>query len=446
MHYLAKYLVANICVMLSIITFSSCSDVNSKLRLALNSYGHVSFEKTITDVKAAVENGADPNLLKNDLRPIDIALEAGDIELFSLLVARGLRLDAYDVYGDGEIDYEIDDDALTYSLRYGVSNEMIKILLEAGAEPHGNKESDSPISLAARSGSLELVKLLIKSGAELNYGDRGNALESAVGAGDLVITKYLVEAGAKSIDEKSSFYEGLNSNNPELVTFLLSIYKDVGKLTEIYTIASSNLANADEPKEAIKAKEIIQLLEKHGLVAPVGSYDMALYVAATNRDQSLVDFLLNKGAKFDYIGYRKKTALIILAERDLSPLVRSLEGDSTEPAEKSEVSELKMVTLMLKQGVDLNHADEYGRTALMYAAKQLKESLVKLLLKYKADKSLKDKKGKTAYDYAVTTRPKGPSKEDKAARAFMGMLGMTPKYFAELQRRSDSIAKILAEK
>ena len=63
--------------------------------------------------------------------------------------------------------------------------------------------------------------------------------------------------------------------------------------------------------------------------------------------------------------------------------------------------EIEAVKFLLDQGrFDVNET-YYGRTALMYAARNSTPEMVQLLLDYGADKSIKDDDGMTAYDYAV---------------------------------------------
>jgi ankyrin repeat protein len=55
----------------------------------------------------------------------------------------------------------------------------------------------------------------------------------------------------------------------------------------------------------------------------------------------------------------------------------------------------------IKNGADVNMADEYGRTPLMIASYMTDELFVKLLIKAGADVKAKDKRGWTARDYAL---------------------------------------------
>ncbi|MBN2096049.1 tetratricopeptide repeat protein [Candidatus Peregrinibacteria bacterium] len=58
------------------------------------------------------------------------------------------------------------------------------------------------------------------------------------------------------------------------------------------------------------------------------------------------------------------------------------------------------VRRFLKQGIDVNEADETGYTPLMLAAENDFDHIVEILIEYNADSSLKDKKNETALDKA----------------------------------------------
>jgi ankyrin repeat protein len=104
---------------------------------------------------------------------------------------------------------------------------------------------------------------------------------------------------------------------------------------------------------------------------------------------------------------------------------------------------LTIAKLLLQKGADPNYTDEYGRTALMYAAKSLQEPLVDLFLSHKANRNLVDKVGKSAVDYAKQSRPKSPEDRDKMANYLASAFGFTPELITELQKRSDAIANKL---
>lgn len=61
----------------------------------------------------------------------------------------------------------------------------------------------------------------------------------------------------------------------------------------------------------------------------------------------------------------------------------------------------KIVSILLKHGVDVNKTDAKGTTALHYAMLFNNTSIAKKLINAGAKANLKDNTGKTAYDYAM---------------------------------------------
>eukprot|EP00438_Fugacium_kawagutii_P014561 Skav232304 [mRNA] locus=scaffold882:510419:510853:- [translate_table: standard] len=57
--------------------------------------------------------------------------------------------------------------------------------------------------------------------------------------------------------------------------------------------------------------------------------------------------------------------------------------------------------ILLKQGIEVNHADDLGQTALFYAARQGHAGTIKYLLRKGADPNLVDQNGETAIFYAM---------------------------------------------
>ena len=89
--------------------------------------------------------------------------------------------------------------ALLYTARGG-SVEIARYLIGRGADARGDRElSWAPICLASFHGHLDMVRLLIENGADIDHGQGlGNmaAIHAAAAAGHLPIVRLLVEHGA----------------------------------------------------------------------------------------------------------------------------------------------------------------------------------------------------------------------------------------------------------
>lgn len=84
----------------------------------------------------------------------------------------------------------------------GIKGEVvIKLFLQAGMDPNlpdRDKYSTTPLVYASQEGHLNIVKLLLKGGADVESKDKKNrtALMSAANSGEIGIVKYLIEKGA----------------------------------------------------------------------------------------------------------------------------------------------------------------------------------------------------------------------------------------------------------
>jgi uncharacterized protein len=80
--------------------------------------------------------------------------------------------------------------------------QIVKYLIERGANPKSNEGSDLSFSVlmwAAEKGNLEIVKLLVQYGADVNsrMTDGTTALKVAKQKGHTAVVEFLNKAGAK---------------------------------------------------------------------------------------------------------------------------------------------------------------------------------------------------------------------------------------------------------
>ena len=78
--------------------------------------------------------------------------------------------------------------------------EMVRLLLRRGADPNiGNKDNLTPLQSAAHHGNIAIVTMLLKAGARVNTADSQygyTALASATQNGHIDVVRALLEAGA----------------------------------------------------------------------------------------------------------------------------------------------------------------------------------------------------------------------------------------------------------
>ena len=127
-------------------------------------------------LKFLIQNGADVNKCivgpwnKPLLTPIDVAVMAESAEMLKiLLTAEGLDINQTNTPRARE-----KKPVLLECMYY---HESVKILLEAGADPNiCGIEWETPLMAATRHSNYDVMKLLIKYGADPNYTHRNNRL------------------------------------------------------------------------------------------------------------------------------------------------------------------------------------------------------------------------------------------------------------------------------
>jgi ankyrin repeat protein len=205
-------------------------------------------------------------------------------------------------------------------------------LLDAPAtESYDTEGSPTALICAARYGHLEVVKLLLEKGANIEahtWGQPATALSWAAANGHTAIVKLLLEKGAK-----------LEAHSVEWGSDFVLIGACCGAGARI---------------------EVVKLLPDKGadIEARDGSGNTALLAAASVGQTEIVRLLLNKGASieaFDYIN--QETALLKAAARGYTETVK----------------------LLLDKGARIEAKNKIGNTALTLALGMGNTGLAKLL-------------------------------------------------------------------
>jgi ankyrin repeat protein len=228
---------------------------------------------------------------------------------------------------------------------------IVKLLIKSGADmdvKNNNYDTKTALHWASEKGYYKIVKLLIESGADMNIKDRNSGYKTALcwasQKGHYKIVKLLIKSGAdmnikdRNNGNKTALHWASQKGRHKIVKFL------------------------------IKSGIDINVKDEAGWTS--------LSIAVTNEHKKIVKLLLKAKAKVNVKDNHGET-----------PLHWAIHKNSIE-----------ITGLLLKQGADINAKDMWDCTPLHFAGHV---NITKLLLKYNPKVNSKDKKGKTPLYYAI---------------------------------------------
>jgi ankyrin repeat protein len=177
--------------------------------------------------------------------------------------------------------------------------EIVKILLNRGIEVDlASKKKETPLLFAINNNHINMVKLLVESGADVNYVSNGSPLLTyACSQGKTQIASYLIERKADPAKKDKHQNTALHlasceGNYHELVELLL---KNLNNVNEKNGRGKSALYLAcDAPANDKTVDILLAYGAEINAISPKGA--TALHVAAHRGSLSLVRLLLSKGA------------------------------------------------------------------------------------------------------------------------------------------------------
>jgi ankyrin repeat protein len=164
-------------------------------------YNVLSFLKAIENndtvaTKLFLEAGMDPNANVDGITPLMVAATKNRLEIAKSLIDKKANVNAKDKDGLTALHYAVIGDP-----NGSASIDVTKLLIEKGADVNfqSTKDGMTPLMVAVTKGSAEIVKLLLEKGANVNVqtpAEKMTALMLAAGQGDAAIVKDLLAKGA----------------------------------------------------------------------------------------------------------------------------------------------------------------------------------------------------------------------------------------------------------
>lgn len=229
----------------------------------------------------------------------------------------------------------------------------------------------TPLMLACNHGNFNIAKLLLKKGATIDWNGNGySALMKAVIDKSIEIVKFLIKHGAQAdLGDHYGKSPLCEDGDIEMVKILLEGHQHADE-TELQYYGSGDLrmsypVSCSPFNTAVRHKQIELVkwfLESRKVPVPVG----ALFVAIDGGENLMVQILLDNGAKVNETGDGESSALMLACYY----------GDS------------KIVEMLLKKNAKVNYQNGKKVSALMLAANEGKFEVVKQLLEEGADVSL----------------------------------------------------------
>lgn len=296
-------------------------------------------------------------------------------------------------------------------------SQMVNLLLAAGADPNGvDGTGETVLILAARVGSLDIVKALVKAGGSAARTDEGfkqTPLMAAARAGHAEIVRYFIKAGVP-IDAQTrtgaipAFRSPKNSAASRGAGIVRSGWPEQGERDPIPGAKSALLyaareGHADIVAQLLDAGANIELADANG-VTP-------LLIAIINERLAVATDLIERGANVNVADWYGVTPLFAAVDvRNLDIPVPNVPNGVDRPAA------LALIELLLAKGADPNirvreyppqrrwitrlgslaWVDVTGQTPLIRAALAGDVTTLRLLVAHGADPSIKTFSGTTA--------------------------------------------------
>ena len=321
--------------------------------------------------------------LVNDITPLMIASSCGHTETVDVLLQAGANV--HNIDSDGY-------SPLVYAITGHKSLQVIKLLLKAGAQPNVFINGQSIADKVREEGREDICRLLEQLNV-LNTIQKQKEEEQ-----QLQQLQQLQFSGRLAI----SIIEAANKGNIEVVKLLLKENADVN-IQDKNGVTALMLASLNGHTHVVelllKENADVNIKNKQGMTA--------LNLASLKGHTHVVELLLKKNANVNIQDKHGVTALMLASLKGHTQIVELLLKENadvniqkkdrlTALVGASENGHVQVVELLIKNNADVNIQKDDGWTALMVASQNGHTQVVELLLKENADVNTQNEDGWTA--------------------------------------------------
>jgi ankyrin repeat protein len=356
-------------------------------------------------VSLLVSQMSDQSLCIQDYKrrtALSIAAKYGFQEIVEILLDKGC-------------DKDTEDASNFTAIQLAVQNghtQVVKLLISRGATL--NSASTSTLILAAKTGNLEIFKLLLENGCKYKFPQSNElrAIHIAAQYGHVSIIEYLLDSGVESVspreyDCRSVLHIAAAYRQLDVMKFLLDRGADINiKTTQL--LNSDSIDIDDEkviPNETTDDHKItplhicaelgdvetVKFLLDSGANASENKYNQsALHYGVRSKNIELIELLVSRGFEVDLFGTDGLTPIHEAAKLGLFDVVKMLLNVLGKPLQTKRGRSLlhcaayggnvELIQYCLDAKYQLNNADVLGWTPLHYAAEGGNIEAVNLLL------------------------------------------------------------------
>ncbi|XP_058803919.1 ankyrin-1-like [Phymastichus coffea] len=344
-------------------------------------YLHLAVEAQFTDVVVLlIERGADVNAKTNENESvIQLAFQANNEKIIHLLLQCDIDLSAQDFFGNTPLHYAVN--FLNISIIQKVLNKGANVNIR-------NKDGMTPLDFMITKYDFSLARKTIEWMNKMSPGITFNCAEicqEELYVNDTIknklidAVKILLENGSKinsccTNSKLTPLHHAVKSGNREMVVFFVQNNANINAIGA-RDETPLNIAIAYEHEEIAK-----YLISKGAIVNHGFNDDMLLHMAVFNKNEKLVNLLLENNADIT-VKYKEdgRTALHLAVTCECS----------------------KITEIILNKGANINESTNTGDTAFHIATKLGFLNICKILLKHKPNINQKNSFGQTPLYIAV---------------------------------------------